>query len=546
MANQYRVKTGVKLYTQVLEQVKSMIAQGVYKKGDLLPSEKELIEMMGVSRITVRKALQILSEAGVIETRKGKGSFVAVDASELAPASMDLKKYCESFVQATRARLLLEPAIARQAAQTATPEELEQLRKNVHTALPMDRFHGKKVIICKVADGINKAEQLLTRAAEGKAAVYEAGGDAAESKETEGKESVGHQIYKHLMNGVSHMLPFVVGGGILIALAFLIDGLLVDLNHVPQYLIDKYGSVADVKSNFGTLTPVAYFLKAQVGGVAFSFMLPILAGFIAMSIADRPGLALGFLGGAIAANGKSGFLGALAAGFIAGYVVLLLKKIFSKLPSALEGMVPILLIPVFGLLITGAGMVYVIEPVVGFINTALNNGLKNMSGANIILLGALLGAMMAVDMGGPVNKAAYVFGTAQIAAGNYDIMAAVMIGGMVPPIAIAIASLLFKNKFTEQERKAGPTNFVMGLSFITEGAIPFAAADPLHVIPACVVGAGVAGGLSAAFNCTLMAPHGGIFVFPVVGHAAMYLVALVVGSIISALLLGVLKKKVVA
>ena len=398
------------------------------------------------------------------------------------------------------------------------------------TQVPMDRFHGKKVIICKVADGINKAEQLLTRAAEGKAAVYEAGGDAAESKETEGKESVGHQIYKHLMNGVSHMLPFVVGGGILIALAFLIDGLLIDLNHVPQYLIDKYGSVADVKSNFGTLTPVAYFLKAQVGGVAFSFMLPILAGFIAMSIADRPGLALGFLGGAIAANGKSGFLGALAAGFIAGYVVLLLKKIFSKLPSALEGMVPILLIPVFGLLITGAGMVYVIEPVVGFINTALNNGLKNMSGANIILLGALLGAMMAVDMGGPVNKAAYVFGTAQIAAGNYDIMAAVMIGGMVPPIAIAIASLLFKNKFTEQERKAGPTNFVMGLSFITEGAIPFAAADPLHVIPACVVGAGVAG----------------IFVFPVVGHAAMYLVALVVGSIISALLLGVLKKKVVA
>lgn len=348
------------------------------------------------------------------------------------------------------------------------------------------------------------------------------------------------------MNGVSHMLPFVVGGGILIALAFLIDGLLIDLNHVPQYLIDKYGSVADVKSNFGTLTPVAYFLKAQVGGVAFSFMLPILAGFIAMSIADRPGLALGFLGGAIAANGKSGFLGALAAGFIAGYVVLLLKKIFSKLPSALEGMVPILLIPVFGLLITGAGMVYVIEPVVGFINIALNNGLKNMSGANIILLGALLGAMMAVDMGGPVNKAAYVFGTAQIAAGNYDIMAAVMIGGMVPPIAIAIASLLFKNKFTEQERKAGPTNFVMGLSFITEGAIPFAAADPLHVIPACVVGAGVAGGLSAAFNCTLMAPHGGIFVFPVVGHAAMYLLALVVGSIISALLLGVLKKKVVA
>ena len=385
--------------------------------------------------------------------------------------------------------------------------------------VPMDRFDGKKVIQRQVSDGINKADELVELAMSGNVPVYHSGNASASSQsQNKAGGSVGHKIYTQLMNGVSHMLPFVVGGGILIALAFLIDGLLVDLNHVPQYLIDKYGSVADVKSNFGTLTPVAYFLKAQVGGVAFSFMLPILAGFIAMSIADRPGLALGFLGGAIAANGKSGFLGALAAGFIAGYVVLLLKKIFSKLPSALEGIVPILLIPVFGLLITGAGMVYVIEPVVGFINTALNNGLKNMSGANIILLGALLGAMMAV----------------------------VMIGGMVPPIAIAIAALLFKNKFTEQERKAGPTNFVMGLSFITEGAIPFAAADPLHVIPACVVGAGVAGGLSAAFNCTLMAPHGGIFVFPVVGHAAMYLLALVVGSIISALLLGVLKKKVVA
>ena len=410
------------------------------------------------------------------------------------------------------------------------------------TQVPMDRFHGKKVIICKVADGINKAEQLLTRAAEGKAAVYEAGGDAAESKETEGKESVGHQIYKHLMNGVSHMLPFVVGGGILIALAFLIDGLLVDLNHVPQYLIDKYGSVADVKSNFGTLTPVAYFLKAQVGGVAFSFMLPILAGFIAMSIADRPGLALGFLGGAIAANGKSGFLGALAAGFIAGYVVLLLKKIFSKLPSALEGMVPILLIPVFGLLITGAGMVYVIEPVVGFINTALNNGLKNMSGANIILLGALLGAMMAVDMGGPVNKAAYVFGTAQIAAGNYDIMAAVMIGGMVPPIAIALATTFFKNRFTKSEQQTSITNYIMGLSFITEGAIPFAASDPLRIIPPCIVGSAIAGALSMMFGCGSRAPHGGIFVIGIIDNPLMFLIALVVGAVVAMAGIVLLKK----
>ena len=412
------------------------------------------------------------------------------------------------------------------------------------TQVPMDRFHGKKVIICKVADGINKAEQLLTRAAEGKAAVYEAGGDAAESKETEGKESVGHQIYKHLMNGVSHMLPFVVGGGILIALAFLIDGLLVDLNHVPQYLIDKYGSVADVKSNFGTLTPVAYFLKAQVGGVAFSFMLPILAGFIAMSIADRPGLAVGFVGGAIAANGTSGFLGALVAGFVAGYLVRLLKKLFEKLPEGLEGIKPMLLYPVIGIFLIGVIMTYVVEPPIGALNVMINNGLNSMNGAKAILLGALLGGMMSVDMGGPVNKAAYVFGTASIAAGNYNIMAAVMVGGMVPPLAIALATMFFKNKFTEEERKAGPTNIVMGLSFISEGAIPFAASDPLRVLPSCIIGSAVAGALSMAFNCTLMAPHGGIFVFLTVGHPLLYLISLAVGSVVGCVILGLLKKDV--
>ncbi len=412
------------------------------------------------------------------------------------------------------------------------------------TQVPMDRFDGKKVIICKVSDGISKAEELINKAVSGDVKVYKATGSEGASDSSDDGESAGHKIYKHLMNGVSHMLPFVVGGGILIALAFLIDGLLVDLNNIPQDLIDKYGSIAAVKSNFGTLTPVAAFLKGQVGGVAFGFMLPILAGFIAMSIGDRPGLALGFLGGAIAANGTSGFLGALAAGFIAGYTVVLLKKVFSKLPAAMDGLKPVLLIPLFGMLIVGVAMVYVIEPLVGWLNTAINNGLSNLSGVNMIILGALVAGMMAVDMGGPVNKAAYVFGTASIAAGNYGIMAAVMIGGMVPPIAIAIATLLFKNKFTAEERKAGPTNFIMGLSFITEGAIPFAASDPLHVIPACVVGSAVAGALSAVFKCTLMAPHGGIFVFPVVGNAVMYLVSLVVGSIISALLLGVLKKKV--
>lgn len=414
------------------------------------------------------------------------------------------------------------------------------------TQVPMDRFDGKKVIICKVSDGISKAEELIKKAVSGDVKLYKATGNDGDSVDSDGGESIGHQIYKHLMNGVSHMLPFVVGGGILIALAFLIDGLLVDLNNIPQNLIDKFGSVEAVKSNFGTLTPVAEFLKSDVGGVAFGFMLPILAGFIAMSIGDRPGLALGFVGGSIAANGTSGFLGALVAGFLAGYTVVLLKKVFSKLPAAMDGLKPVLLIPLFGMLIVGGVMIYVIEPIVGWLNTAINNGLSNLSGANMVLLGALLAGMMAVDMGGPVNKAAYVFGTASIAAGNYGIMAAVMIGGMVPPIAIAIATLIFKNKFTAEERKAGPTNFVMGLSFITEGAIPFAASDPLHVIPSCVVGSAVAGALSAAFDCTLMAPHGGIFVFPVVGNAVMYLVALVIGSLVSAFMLGALKKKVAA
>ncbi|MDD6327112.1 MAG: fructose-specific PTS transporter subunit EIIC [Eubacteriales bacterium] len=411
------------------------------------------------------------------------------------------------------------------------------------TQVPMDRFDGKRVIICKVADGISKAEELIKRAASGDAKLYQAtGSDCTEASDDE-HQSIGHQIYKHLMNGVSHMLPFVVGGGILIALAFLIDGLLVNLNNIPQDLIDKFGSVDAVKSNFGTLTPVAEFLKGKLGGVAFGFMLPVLAGYIAMSIADRPGLALGILGGAIAANGTSGFLGAIIAGFAAGYTVELLKKVFSGLPAAIDGLKPVLIYPLFGMLIVGSLMVFAIEPVVGWLNTGINNGLAGMSGANMILLGALLGGMMSVDMGGPVNKAAYAFGISQIAAGNYEIMAAVMIGGMVPPLAIAISTMLFKNKFTAEERKTGPTNVVMGLSFISEGAIPFAASDPLRVIPSCIIGSAISGALSAAFGCTLMAPHGGIFVFPVVGNAILYLLALLIGSVIGAVILGTLKKK---
>lgn len=402
------------------------------------------------------------------------------------------------------------------------------------TNVPTDRFDGKKVIECQVSDGINKAEELIKRIASGDAPVFKASGKKeASHSSVGGKESVGHQIYKHLMNGVSHMLPFVVGGGILIAIAFLIDGFSVDLNSLP----------ADQRANFGTITQAAAMFKG-IGGTAFGFMLPILAGFIAMSIADRPGLAVGFVGGSIAANGTSGFLGALVAGFVAGYIVLLLKKVFSRLPESLDGMKPVLLYPLLGIFLVGVIMQFVVEPPIGALNTAINNGLNGLNGASAVVLGVLLGGMMSVDMGGPVNKAAYVFGTASIAVGNYNIMAAVMIGGMVPPIAIALATIFFKNKFTADERKAGPTNFIMGLSFITEGAIPFAASDPLHVLPACVVGSAVAGGLSMAFGCTLMAPHGGIFVVPTIGNPLMYLVALVIGSFIACGLLGLLKKKV--
>ena len=400
------------------------------------------------------------------------------------------------------------------------------------TKVPMDRFNGKKLIEVQVSDGISKADKLIEQAMSGNVPVYTAS-ENAEVSEKKAGGSKGHQIYMQLMNGVSHMLPFVVGGGILIALAFLIDGLCVDMTSLT----------AEARQSFGSITPVAATLKS-IGNLAFGFMLPVLAGFIAMSIADRPGLAVGFVGGAIAANGKSGFLGALVAGFLAGYLILLLKKLFEKLPEALEKIAPVLLYPVFGILIVGLVMTFVVEPPIGALNTALNTALTNMSGSSKVLLGIIVAGMMAVDMGGPFNKAAYVFGTASIAAGNYGIMAAVMIGGMVPPCAIALASLLFKDKFTKTERESAPTNFIMGLAFITEGAIPFAASDPLHVIPACVIGSGLAGALSMAFNCTLMAPHGGVFVFPVVGNPLMYLAALAAGTVVGALMLGVLKKKI--
>jgi len=397
--------------------------------------------------------------------------------------------------------------------------------------VPMTRFNGKKVIECPVSDGISKADALIDRAIKGNVSIYHAGEEAQESK-NEAKGGIAHQIYTQLMNGVSHMLPFVVGGGILIAIAFLIDGLCVDIGSLT----------AEQRSNFGTITQAAALFKG-IGGVAFGFMLPVLAGYIGMAIGDRPALAVGFVGGMMAANGKSGFLGALVAGFAAGYIILGLKKLCAKLPETIEKLTPVLIYPVAGILIIGLLMQFIVEPVMGGINTGLNSALTGMSGTSKIALGFILGGMMAVDMGGPFNKAAYVFGTASIIAGNYDIMAAVMIGGMTPPCAIALATMLFPNKFTKHEREAGPTNFIMGLAFITEGAIPYAASDPLHVIPACVIGSGIAGAMSMAFKCTLMAPHGGIFVVPVIGNPWMYLIALVVGMAVSTVLLGVLKKK---
>ena len=413
-------------------------------------------------------------------------------------------------------------------------EEADGIIVAADAQVPLDRFDGKKVIICQVSDGISKADELVDRVINGDVPVYHAANGAEVKESNSGKSSgIGHRIYTQLMNGVSHMLPFVVGGGILIALAFLIDGLCVDMNAL---------SAAD-RGNFGTITPVAAQLKT-IGNLAFGLMLPVLAGYIGEAIGDRPALAVGFVGGLMAANGKSGFLGALVAGFVSGYLILLLRKLCDKLPEALEKIAPVLIYPVFGILGIGLLKNFAVEPIMGAINTALNNGLTGMGGSSKIVLGLILGGMMAIDMGGPFNKAAYVFGTAAIAAGNYDIMAAVMIGGMTPPCAIALATLLFKNKFTKSEREAGPTNFIMGLAFITEGAIPYAAADPLHVLPSCIAGSAVAGALSMVFGCTLMAPHGGIFVFPVVGNALMNLVALVVGTVISAVLLGVLKKKV--
>ena len=411
-----------------------------------------------------------------------------------------------------------------------TAEEIEHAKCIIVASdrqVEMARFDGKPIIQTKVANGINKAEELLREAMSGTAPVYHASQSDKDSAESaiDAKDSFGRQIYKHLMNGVSHMLPFVIGGGILIALAFLFD----TFNPANP-------------SGFGSGTPLSAFLM-KIGGASFGFMLPVLAGYIAMSIADRPGLVAGFVGGLLANQGGSGFLGALIAGFAAGYLVLLVKKLVSGLPQSLEGTKPVLFYPVLGVLFIGIAITFIINPPVSALNEWLMNSLQTMGTTSRVLLGLIFGAMMSVDMGGPVNKAAYVIGTGALATGEYGIMAAVMAGGMVPPLAIALCTTFFPNRFTEAERKSGITNYIMGLSFITEGAIPFAAADPIRVLPSCIIGAGTAGALSMFFECTLRAPHGGIFVVPTIGNPLMYLASIAIGSIIACIILAIVKPR---
>ena len=411
-----------------------------------------------------------------------------------------------------------------------TAEEIEHAKCIIVASdrqVEMARFDGKPMIQTKVANGINKAEELLREAMSGTAPVYHASQSDKDSAESaiDAKDSFGRQIYKHLMNGVSHMLPFVIGGGILIALAFLFDTF----------------DPANAK-NFGSGTPLSAFLM-KIGGASFGFMLPVLAGYIAMSIADRPGLVAGFVGGLLANQGGSGFLGALIAGFAAGYLVLLVKKLVSGLPQALEGTKPVLFYPVLGVLFIGIAITFIINPPVSALNEWLMNSLQTMGTTSRVLLGLVFGAMMSVDMGGPVNKAAYVIGTGALATGEYGIMAAVMAGGMVPPLAIALCTTFFPSRFTEAERKSGITNYIMGLSFITEGAIPFAAADPIRVLPSCIIGAGTAGALSMFFECTLRAPHGGIFVVPTIGNPLLYLASIAIGSVVACIILAIVKPK---
>ena len=521
-------------HIQILQQLAMMIMDPDFKEALIAAKTKEeflhLIDLKEDGKFEAPKAEAAASESEAVDAAPASDHIQILAVTACPTGIAHTFMAAESLEQHAKKRgisIKVETNGSGGAKNILTDAEIAAADGIIVAAdknVAMARFNGKKVVITKVADGINKADELIDRALKGDAPVYHASGsDTEESAADVQGESLGRQIYKHLMNGVSHMLPFVVGGGILIALAFLFD----------DYSIDP--------KNFGSNTPLAKFFK-DIGGASFGFMLPVLAGFISMSIADRPGLAVGFVGGALAGTTGSGFLGALIAGFLGGYIVNFLKKASKCLPESLEGIKPMLIYPFFGILIMGFISLFIIAPPVSAINGWMVDTLKNMDPSARIFMGMIVAGMMAVDMGGPINKAAYVTGTGLLASGEFHVMAAVMAGGMVPPLAIALCTTFFKNRFTESERKAGITNYVMGLSFITEGAIPFAAADPLRVIPACVVGSAVTGALTMAFDCTLRAPHGGIFVVPTIGNPLMYLVSILVGAVVGCVILSILKK----
>lgn len=521
-------------HIQILQQLAMMIMDPDFKEALIAAKTKEeflhLIDLKEDGKFEAPKAEAAASEGEAVDAAPASDHIQILAVTACPTGIAHTFMAAESLEQHAKKRgisIKVETNGSGGAKNILTDTEIAAADGIIVAAdknVAMARFNGKKVVITKVADGINKADELIDRALKGDAPVYHASGsDTEESAADVQGESLGRQIYKHLMNGVSHMLPFVVGGGILIALAFLFD----------DYSIDP--------KNFGSNTPLAKFFK-DIGGASFGFMLPVLAGFISMSIADRPGLAVGFVGGALAGTTGSGFLGALIAGFLGGYIVNFLKKASKCLPESLEGIKPMLIYPFFGILIMGFISLFIIAPPVSAINGWMVDTLKNMDPSARIFMGMIVAGMMAVDMGGPINKAAYVTGTGLLASGEFHVMAAVMAGGMVPPLAIALCTTFFKNRFTESERKAGITNYVMGLSFITEGAIPFAAADPLRVIPSCVVGSAVTGALTMAFDCTLRAPHGGIFVVPTIGNPLMYLVSILVGAVVGCVVLSILKK----
>lgn len=521
-------------HIQILQQLAMMIMDPDFKEALIAAKTKEeflhLIDLKEDGKFEAPKAEAAASEGEAVDAAPASDHIQILAVTACPTGIAHTFMAAESLEQHAKKRgisIKVETNGSGGAKNILTDAEIAAADGIIVAAdknVAMARFNGKKVVITKVADGINKADELIDRALKGDAPVYHASGsDTEESAADVQGESLGRQIYKHLMNGVSHMLPFVVGGGILIALAFLFD----------DYSIDP--------KNFGSNTPLAKFFK-DIGGASFGFMLPVLAGFISMSIADRPGLAVGFVGGALAGTTGSGFLGALIAGFLGGYIVNFLKKASKCLPESLEGIKPMLIYPFFGILIMGFISLFIIAPPVSAINGWMVDTLKNMDPSARIFMGMIVAGMMAVDMGGPINKAAYVTGTGLLASGEFHVMAAVMAGGMVPPLAIALCTTFFKNCFTESERKAGVTNYVMGLSFITEGAIPFAAADPLRVIPSCVVGSAVTGALTMAFDCTLRAPHGGIFVVPTIGNPLMYLVSILVGAVVGCVILSILKK----